>query len=96
MTEYVRVIERVELLNSYVLKVPSAMSRDEFVDWLASNGMADVADESVERTVYENDVAESYIIEINEHLLEKRSEGTNMKWSYSRHDGERLYEYDNG
>ena len=47
MTEYVRVIERVELLNSYVLKVPSAMGRAEFVLWLVSNGMADVADGSV-------------------------------------------------
>ena len=92
MTEYVRVIERVELLNSYVLKVPSAMSRDEFVDWLASNGMAEVADESVERTVYENDVAESYIIEINEHLPEKMNE--EGKWQLYETDGERLYEYD--
>jgi|TARA_B100000902_G_scaffold221780_1_gene210757 hypothetical protein len=93
MTEYVRVIERVELLNSYVLKVPSAMSRDEFVDWLASNGMAEVADESVERTVYENDVAESYIIEINEHLPEKMKE--EGKWQLYETDGEGLYEHDN-
>lgn len=93
MTEYVRVIERVELLNSYVLKVPSAMSRDEFVDWLASNGMADVADESVERTVYENDVAESYLIEINEHLPEKRDSSKTSLQLYET-DGERLYEHD--
>ena len=92
MTEYVRVIERVELLNSYVLKVPSAMGRDEFVDWLASKGMAEVADESVARTVYENDVAESYIIEINEHLpLRENEEG---KWQLYETDGERLYEHD--
>ena len=95
MTEYVRVIERVELLNSYVLKVPSAMSRDEFVDWLASNGMAEVADESVERTVYENDVAESYIIEINEHLPEKHDSSKTSLQLYET-DGERLYEHDNG
>ena len=93
MTEYVRVIERVELLNSYVLKVPSAMSRDEFVDWLASNGMADVADESVERTVYENDVAESYIIEVNEHLSDDPTSDTIMQLYET--DGERLYEHDN-
>jgi hypothetical protein len=91
MTEYVRVIERVELLNSYVLKVPSAMSRDEFVDWLASNGMAEVADESVARTVYENDVAESYIIEINEHLSDDPT-----RIQLYETDGERLYEHDNG
>ena len=95
MTEYVRVIERVELLNSYVLKVPSAMSRDEFVDWLASNGMAEVADESVERTVYENDVAESYIIEVNEHLPEKHDSSKASLQLYET-DGERLYEHDNG
>jgi len=93
MTEYVRVVERVELLNSYVLKVPSAMSRDEFVDWLASNGMADVADESVERTVYENDVAESYIIEINEYLPEKHDSSKTSLQLYET-DGERLYEHD--
>lgn len=91
MTEYVRVIERVELLNSYILKVPSAMSRDKFVKWLASKGMADVADESVERTVYENDVAESYIIEINEHLPEKMNDEN--KWQLYETDGERLYEH---
>ena len=91
MTEYVRVIERVELLNSYVLKVPSAMSRDKFVNWLASNGMADVADESVERTVYEGDVAESYIIEVNEHLPEKMNDEN--KWQLYETDGERLYEH---
>ena len=89
MTEYVRVIERVELLNSYVLKVPSAMSRDKFVNWLASKGMAEVADESVERTVYENDVAESYIVEVNEHLPEKKA-GAN---SWREADGERLYKH---
>ena len=94
MTEYVRVIERVELLNSYVLEVPSDMTRDEFVDELVSSGMVDDADECVVRTVYENDVAESYIIEINEHLLEKRFEGTNMKRSSYSRDGERLYEHD--
>ena len=94
MTEYVRVIERVELLNSYVLEVPSDMTRDEFVDELVSSGMVD--DSSVVRTVYENDVAESYIIEINEHLLEKRFEGTNMKRSSYSRDGERLYEHDDG
>ena len=92
MTEYVRVIERVELLNSYVLKVPSAMTRDEFVDWVVSNGMVDDADESVYRTVYENDVAESYIIEVNEHLPEKMNEES--KWQLYETDGERLYEYD--
>lgn len=91
MTEYVRVIERVELLNSYILKVPSAMSRDEFVDWLASKGMAEVADGSVERTVYEGDVAESYIIEINEHLPEKMNDEN--KWQLYETDGERLYEH---
>lgn len=91
MTEYVRVIERVELLNSYVLKVPSAMSRDEFVDWLASKGMAEVADGSVERTVYENDVAESYIVEVNEHLPEKMNDEN--KWQLYETDGERLYEH---
>ena len=91
MTEYVRVIERVELLNSYILKVPSAMSRDEFVDWLASKGMAEVADGSVERTVYENDVAESYIIEVNEHLPEKMNDEN--KWQLYETDGERLYEH---
>ena len=96
MTEYVRVIERVELWNSYVLKVPSDMTRDEFVDELVSSGMVDDADECVVRTVYENDVAESYIIEINEHLLEKRFEGTNMKRSSYSRDGERLYEHDDG
>lgn len=96
MTEYVRVIERVELLNSYVLEVPSDMTRDEFVDELVSSGMVDDADECVVRTVYENDVAESYIIEINEHLLEKRFEGTNMKRSSYSRDGERLYEHDDG
>ena len=96
MPEYVRVVERVELLNSYVLQVPSAMTRDEFVDWLVSNGMVDVEDESVVRTVFENDVAESYIIEINEHLLRKRFEGTNMKRSSYSRDGERLYEHDDG
>ena len=94
MTKYVRVIERVELLNSYVLKVPSAMTRDEFVDWLVSNGMVDVEDESVERTVYENDVAESYIIEINEHLPENMTEGANTTWQLYETDGERLYEHD--
>ena len=93
MTKYVRVIERVELLNSYVLKVPSAMTRDEFVDWLVSNGMGDVEDESVERTVYENDVAESYIIEINEHLPEKY-DGANKTSQLYETDGERLYEHD--
>ena len=92
MTKYVRVIERVELLNSYVLEVPSDMTRDEFVDELVSSGMVD--DSSVVRTVYENDVAESYIIEINEHLLRKRFEGTNMKRSSYSRDGERLYEHD--
>ena len=94
MPKYVRVIERVELLNSYVLEVPSDMTRDEFVDELVSSGMVDDADECVVRTVYENDVAESYIIEINEHLLEKRFEGTNMKRSSYSRDGERLYEHD--
>ena len=94
MPEYVRVVERVELLNSYVLQVPSAMTRDEFVDWLVSNGMVDVEDESVERTVYENDVAESYIIEINEHLPEKMTEGANTTWQLYETDGERLYEHD--
>lgn len=93
MTEYVRVIERVELLNSYVLKVPSAMSRDEFVDELVSNGMVDVADESVVRTVYENDVAESYLIEINEHLPEKHDSSKTSLQLYET-DGERLYEHD--
>ncbi len=92
MTEYLRVIERVELLNSYVLEVPSAMTRDEFVDWLASNGMAEVADESVERTVYYNDVAESYIIEINEHLPENY-DGANKTSQLYETDGERLYEH---
>ena len=92
MTEYVRVIERVELLNSYVLKVPSAMGRDEFVDWLVSTGMVEVADESVERTVYENDVAESYIIEVNEHLPEKMNEEN--KWKLYETDGKRLYKHD--
>ena len=92
MTEYVRVIERVELLNSYVLKVPSAMSRDEFVGELVSNGMIDDSDRSVVRTVYENDVAESYLIEINEHLPEKMNE--EGKWQLYETDGERLYEYD--
>ena len=91
MTEYVRVIERVELLNSYVLKVPSAMGRDEFVSWLVSNGMVDVADGSVERTVYENDVAESYIVEVNEHLPEKMNDEN--KWQLYETDGERLYEH---
>ena len=99
MTEYVRVIERVELLNSYVLKVPSAMSRDEFVDWVVSNGMAEVADESVERTVYENDVAESYIIEVNEHLPKKhdgvkKTSKLNEFLHLYETDGERLYEHD--
>ena len=89
MTEYVRVIERVELLNSYVLKVPSAMGRAEFVSWLVSNGMGDVADGSVYRTVYENDVAESYIVEVNEHLPEKKA-GAN---SWREADGERLYKH---
>ena len=93
MTKYVRVIERVELLNSYVLKVPSAMTRDEFVDWLVSNGMVDVEDESVVRTVYENDVAESYIIEINEHLPEKHDSSKTSLQLYET-DGERLYAYD--
>ena len=94
MPEYVRVVERVELLNSYVLQVPSAMTRDEFVDWLVSNGMVDVEDESVVRTVFENDVAESYIIEINEHLPEKMTEGANTTWQLYETDGERLYEHD--
>ena len=93
MTEYVRVIERVELLNSYVLKVPSAMGRDEFVDWLVSTGMVEVADESVVRTVYENDVAESYIIEVNEHLSDDPTSDTIMQLYET--DGERLYEHDN-
>ena len=91
MTEYVRVIERVELLNSYVLKVPSAMGRDEFVDWLVSTGMVDDVDKCVERTVYEGDVAESYIIEINEHLPEKMNDEN--KWQLYETDGERLYEH---
>ena len=92
MTEYVRVIERVELLNSYILEVPSDVTRDEFVDELVSRGMIDVADESVVNTVYENDVAESYLIEINEHLpLRENEEG---KWQLYETDGERLYEYD--
>lgn len=95
MTEYVRVIERVELLNSYVLEVPSAMTRDEFVDELVSNGMVDDADEAVVRTVYENDVAESYIIEINEHLPEKHDSSKTTLQLYET-DGERLYEHDNG
>ena len=90
MTKYVRVIERVELLNSYVLEVPSDMTRDEFVDELVSNGMVD--DSSVVRTVYENDVAESYIIEINEHLPEKKTSDTGLQLYET--DGERLYEYD--
>ena len=94
MTEYVRVIERVELLNSYVLEVPSDMTRDEFVDELVSSGMVDDADECVVRTVYENDVAESYIIEINEHLPEKMTEGANTTWQLYETDGERLYEHD--
>ena len=93
MTKYVRVIERVELLNSYVLEVPSDMTRDEFVDELVSNGMVD--DSSVVRTVYENDVAESYIIEINEHLPEKY-DGANKTSQLYETDGERLYEHDNG
>ena len=92
MTKYVRVIERVELLNSYVLEVPSDMTRDEFVDELVSSGMVD--DSSVVRTVYENDVAESYIIEINEHLPEKMTEGANTTWQLYESDGERLYEHD--
>ena len=92
MTKYVRVIERVELLNSYVLEVPSDMTRDEFVDELVSNGMVD--DSSVVRTVYENDVAESYIIEINEHLPENMTEGANTTWQLYESDGERLYEHD--
>ena len=92
MTKYVRVIERVELLNSYVLEVPSDMTRDEFVDELVSSGMVD--DSSVVRTVYENDVAESYIIEINEHLPEKMTEGANTTWQLYETDGERLYEHD--
>ena len=91
MTKYVRVIERVELLNSYVLEVPSDMTRDEFVDELVSNGMVD--DSSVVRTVYENDVAESYIIEINEHLPEKY-DGANKTSQLYETDGERLYEHD--
>lgn len=95
MTEYVRVIERVELLNSYVLEVPSDMTRDEFVDELVSNGMVDDADEAVVRTVYENDVAESYIIEINEHLPEKHDSSKTTLQLYET-DGERLYEHDNG
>lgn len=94
MTEYVRVIERVELLNSYVLEVPSDMTRDEFVDELVSSGMVDDADECVVRTVYENDVAESYIIEINEHLPEKY-DGANKTSQLYETDGERLYEHDN-
>ena len=96
MTEYVRVIERVELWNSYVLKVPSDMTRDEFVDELVSSGMVDDADECVVRTVYENDVADSDIIEINEHLPEKMTEGANTTWQLYEADGERLYEHDNG
>ena len=96
MTEYVRVIERVELLNSYVLEVPSDMTRDEFVDELVSSGMVDDADECVVRTVYENDVADSDIIEINEHLPEKMTEGENTTWQLYEADGERLYEHDNG
>ena len=92
MTKYVRVIERVELLNSYVLEVPSDMTRDEFVDELVSSGMVD--DSSVVRTVYENDVAESYIIEINEHLPENMTEGANTTWQLYESDGERLYEHD--
>ena len=91
MTKYVRVIERVELLNSYVLEVPSDMTRDEFVDELVSSGMVD--DSSVVRTVYENDVAESYIIEINEHLPEKY-DGANKTSQLYETDGERLYEHD--
>ena len=91
MTEYVRVIERVELLNSYVLKVPSAMGRDEFVDWLVSTGMVEVEDESVVRTVYENNVAESYIIEVNEHLPAKVNDEN--KWQLYETDGERLYKH---
>ena len=93
MTEYVRVIERVELLNSYILEVPSDVTRDGFVDGLVSNGMFDDADKSVVRTVYENDVAESYIIEINEHLPEKRKSDIGGLQLYET-DGERLYEYD--
>ncbi|NDB03121.1 MAG: hypothetical protein EBY38_05575 [Flavobacteriaceae bacterium] len=92
MTEYVRVIERVELLNSYVLEVPSDMTREDFVDELVSSGMVD--DSSVVRTVYENDVAESYLIEIIEHLPEKMTEGANTTWQLYETDGERLYEYD--
>ena len=92
MTEYVRVIERVELLNSYVLKVPSAMSRDEFVGELISTGMVDDADKCVVRTVYEGDVAESYIIEINEHVSDDPTSDTIMQLYET--DGERLYEHD--
>lgn len=95
MTEYVRVIERVELLNSYILEVPSDTTRDEFVDELVSSGMVDDADKCVVRTVYENDVAESYIIEVNEHLPEKHDSSKTSLQLYET-DGERLYEHDNG
>ncbi len=95
MTEYVRVIERVELLNSYILEVPSDVTRDEFVDELVSSGMVDDADKCVVRTVYENDVAESYIIEVNEHLPEKHDSSKTSLQLYET-DGERLYEHDNG
>ena len=91
MTEYVRVIERVELLNSYVLEVPSGETREDFVGELVSNGMVD--DSSVVRTVYENDVAESYIIEVNEHLPEKHDSSKTSLQLYET-DGERLYEHD--
>ena len=90
MTEYVRVIERVELLNSYVLEVPSGETREDFVDELVSNGMVD--DSAVVRTVYENDVAESYIIEVNEHLPEKHDSSKTSLQLYET-DGERLYEH---
>ena len=92
MTEYVRVIERVELLNSYVLEVPSDMTREDFVEEIVTLGMVDDADKCVVRTVYENDVAESYIIEINEHLPEKKTSDTGLQLYET--DGERLYEYD--
>ena len=95
MTKYVRVIERVELLNSYILEVPSDVTRDEFVDELVSSGMVDDADKCVVRTVYENDVAESYIIEVNEHLPEKHDSSKTSLQLYEA-DGERLYEHDNG
>ena len=91
MTEYVRVIERVELLNSYVLEVPSYATRDDFVDELVSNGMVDGS--AVVRTVYENDVAESYIIEVNEHLPEKHDSSKTSLQLYET-DGKRLYEHD--